>query len=111
MRRSPTRIFSADVADEVANLAWNRRAPGLASPDLPRPEEAKCVAVPENDCFGLNDHQRRTPVRPHAGEPDPQKTVSSLQPGALLRGALKDTDLMPERNILQLQRSAAFQDG
>src|SRR4051794_7089964 len=60
---------------------------------------------------GLTITSDERQVRPHAGEPDPQKTVSSLQPGALLRGALKDTDLMPERNILQLQRSAAFQDG
>ena len=34
-----------------------------------------------------------------------------MQARALLRGALKDADLMPECNILQLQRSAGFQDG
>ena len=110
-RRSPTRIFSAHAADEFANLAWDRRTPGPASPDFPRPEEAKCVAVPRNDCFGLDDDERRTPVRPDAGKPDPQDAVGCMQLRALLRGALKDADLMPQCYILQLQRSAGFQDG
>jgi hypothetical protein len=32
-----------------------------------------------------------------------------MQLRALLRGALKNTDLMPERNILQLQRRVRLQ--
>src|SRR4051812_34481799 len=79
--------------------------PALPFTDLPRPEEAKCVAVPRNDCFGLDDDQRRTPVLPDAGQPDPQETVGSLEPWALLRGALKDVDLMPQCNVLELQCS------
>ena len=67
--------------------------------------------MPGDDCFGLDDDQRRTPVRPDAGEPDPQESVGCLQPRALLCGALKNADLVPECNILQLQRSAGFQDG
>jgi hypothetical protein len=55
--RSPTRIFSADVADEVTNLAWDGRSPGLATSNLPRPEQAKCFAMPGNYGFGLDDHQ------------------------------------------------------
>src|SRR5919106_2642972 len=109
-RRTPARILFAHAADEIPNIMWDRRPPSLASPNLPRPEEAKCVAVPGNDCFGLDNDQRRSPVRPDAGQPDPQETVGWLQPWALLRGALQDADLMPERNILQLQRSAGFQD-
>ncbi|MBC8167883.1 MAG: hypothetical protein H7Y20_18695 [Bryobacteraceae bacterium] len=34
-----------------------------------------------------------------------------MQVRALLRGALKDADLTPQRNILQLQRSAGLQHG
>ena len=40
-RRTPTRVFLAHASDEVANVAGDRRAPGLASPDLPRPEKGK----------------------------------------------------------------------
>src|SRR4051794_18598116 len=65
-RRSPTRIFSAQAADEVADFAWDRRPPGLASPDLPRPEKAKCLAVPSDYSFRLHDNERRTPICPHA---------------------------------------------
>ena len=112
MRGAPQPGFSlVRAADEVANLAWDGWTPGLASPNLPRPEEAKCVAVPGNDCFGFDDDQRRTPVRPDAGETDPQETVGCVQLRALLRRALKHADLMPQDNILQLQRSAGFQDG
>ena len=70
-------------ADEVANVAWDRRAPRLAPPDLPRPEEAKCVAVPRNNCFGLHEDQRRTPIRPYAGEPNPQQPVGRVQAAAV----------------------------
>jgi hypothetical protein len=48
-RRSSTRIFSADAANQVANLTWDRRTAWLASPDS-RPEEAKCAGVPGNSC-------------------------------------------------------------
>src|SRR4051794_39181776 len=107
-RRAPARILVAHAPDEIPNIVRDRWPPSLASADLPRPEEAQRLAVPGNDCFGLDNDQRRTPLRPHAGEPDPQKTVNCLQPWALCRGALKNADLMPERNILQLQRCARF---
>lgn len=55
--RSPTRIFSADVADEVTNLAWDGQSPWLALPNHQRPAQAKCIAMPGNDGFGLDDHQ------------------------------------------------------
>src|SRR4051794_34781804 len=41
--RSPTRILSAHVADEVTDLAWDSRSPGFAVSNLPRPEQPKCI--------------------------------------------------------------------
>jgi hypothetical protein len=55
-RRAPARIVFAHAPDESANLGWNRRPTGFASPDLPCPEEAKRVAVPGNDGFRLDDY-------------------------------------------------------
>lgn len=63
--------------------------PWLASPDLPRPEEAQPVAGSGTNCFGLDDDQRRTPVRRHARQLDPKESVGCVQMRALLRGALK----------------------
>ena len=109
MRGAPQAgIFSADAADEVANLAWDGRTPRLAPPNLPRPEEVKCVAVPRNNCFRLHEDQRRTPTWPHAGQPNPQESVGCVQLRPFLRGASKHAKLMAECNILQLKRSAVF---
>src|SRR4051794_12137367 len=66
VRRAPAWILFAHAADEVADFAWDRRPPGLASPDLPRPEKAKCLAVPGDYSFRLHDHERRAPICPHA---------------------------------------------
>ena len=95
-RRAPARIVIAHLPNEGTNLGWNRWPARLASPNLPRPENAKRIAVPGNDGFGLDDDQRRTPVRPDAGQPNPQKTIGCLQGRAFLRGALKHADLMPK---------------
>jgi hypothetical protein len=43
-RRSSTRIFSADAANQVANLTWDRRTAWLASPDSRPEEEMRCSA-------------------------------------------------------------------
>lgn len=108
-RRSPAWVLFAHATDQIANFARDRRAARLAAADLPRPEEAKRLAVPGNDRFWLDDDQRRTPVCPNAGQPNPQESVSCVQRRALLRRALKNPDLMPECNIFELQRSAGFQ--
>jgi hypothetical protein len=108
-RRPPAWVLFAHAADQIANFAWDRRAARLAAADLPRPEEAKRLAVPGNDCFRLHDNERRTPTCPNAGQPNPQESVSCVQRRALPRRALENPDLMPECNILELQRSASFQ--
>ena len=77
-RRAPARILFAHATNEIPDIMRDRRASGLASPNLPCPEEAKCIAVPANDCFGLDNDQRRTPVRPDAGQPDLQETVGCM---------------------------------
>src|SRR4051812_47527310 len=74
-RCAPTRILVAHAADQIANFARDHRAARLTPPDLPRPEKAKRLALPTNHCLGLHDDQRRAPIRPGAGEPNPQEPV------------------------------------
>jgi hypothetical protein len=109
MRGAPQPGFSLLIAaDENAGFAWDRRPPGLASPDVPRPEKAKCLAVPGDYGFRLHDSERRAPICPHARQPNPQESVRCVQLRALLRRPLKDADLMAERHVLQLQSGARF---
>ena len=77
-RRAPARILFAHVTNEIPDIVRDCRPPRLASPDLPCPEKAKCLAVPANECFRLDNDQRRTPVPPDAGQPDPQETVGCM---------------------------------
>jgi hypothetical protein len=59
------------------NLGWDRRAPDLAALNLPRPEEAERLSLPANDSVRLDDDQRRTPIRPHAGTAKTHKSRST----------------------------------
>jgi hypothetical protein len=55
-------------------------------------------------------HQsRRTPVYLEVREPDPEQAIGGMQPWTLLSGALQDPNLVAEREVLQLQSGAAFQ--
>ena len=65
----------------------------------------RCQAMTVSGLTIVSDERQSCP---HAGEPDPQESVRCVQLRALVRGALKDTDLVAERNVLQLQRSAGF---
>ena len=69
---TPRRILSAHLADQISDLTGNDRSSRLAVPHLPGPEKTKALAMPGDDCFGLDDGQRRAPVAPDAGEPDPK---------------------------------------
>ena len=62
--------------------------------------------MPIKDCGGFDDEDPGLPILPDRTEPCPQKTVRrrQLRP---LNGALKDSDLVAQRENLQLQRSTA----
>ena len=68
---TPTGILSAHLPDQFSDLTGNDRSTRLAMPHLPGPEQAKAGTMPGNDCFWLDDGQRRAPSAPDVGEPDP----------------------------------------
>src|SRR6266849_3191126 len=74
-------------------------------PDLPGPEETKSLAMPGERRRGLDDVQRRAPVAPDPGEQHPKQTVGGSQLRPFPGRALKDTDLVPESHVLQLQHT------
>src|ERR1700694_5908088 len=63
---TPSGVFAAHPADQVADFAGKRGSSRLAPPNPPRPEETEPPAMPGNDRLGLNDGQRRAPVAPNA---------------------------------------------
>src|SRR5215467_11986651 len=66
-RCTPDGILPAHPADQVPNLARDRRPSGLSVPYLPRPKQAKTFAMPDHNRFRLDEHQRRAPMAPDAG--------------------------------------------
>jgi hypothetical protein len=62
--------------------------------------------MPADDRFGLDDDERRTPLRPDLREPDPQQPVEARQPKSTPMRSFKDLELMPERENLELQDRA-----
>ena len=107
---TPTGILPAHPADQISDLARNDGSSRLAAPYLPGPEQAKALAMPGHDRLGLDDGQRRTPVAPDAGQPDPQQAVRWGQPGPFSRGPLKHADLVAQSQVLQLEGSARTED-
>ena len=68
---TPTGILPAHLADQISDLERNDRSSGMAAPHLPGPEQTKAGTMPGNHRFWLDDGQRRAPVPPEAGQPDP----------------------------------------
>ena len=66
-RCTPSGILPAHSADQVPNLARDRRPSALAVPYLPSPKQAEAFAMPGDNRFGLDKHQRRAPTAPDAG--------------------------------------------
>jgi hypothetical protein len=102
---TPKWILSAHFDDQISHLTGNDRSSRLAMPHLPGPEQAKAGTMPGNDCFRLDDGNRRAPIAPEAGQTDPQQAVPRGQFRAFCSGPLKHADLVAQSQILQ--RSAA----
>ncbi len=74
-RCAPERIRAAHPAQEGPDLRvepWPARAAASA---LPVPVVLEPLSVPANDRFGLNDHQRSSPVAPSAPQESPESSI------------------------------------
>jgi hypothetical protein len=78
-RSSPQWVLPTHAPNELAHFFRNYRSATFATATLPRPEQAKSLAMPANDCFGPYDHQRASPFRPSLGKPSPKPTIRRAQ--------------------------------
>ena len=65
--------------------------------------------MPLDDRFGLDDGQRRSPVGPEPGKPDPEDSVTGPQLGAF-DGVLVDGHLLSQCEVLGGQTEPADQE-
>ena len=77
--RTPQGILSAHPADQMSDLAGNKRPSRLSATHLPGPEQAKAGTMPGNDRFWLDEGERRAPATPEARQTDPQQAVGRGQ--------------------------------
>ena len=82
---SPERICQTHLANQLPNFPIDRGPTRFALPTLPLPIPTEPSSMPGDHRFGLYDKQRRAPLRPEAGEPNPEQSVHGVQtkPAAL----------------------------
>ncbi len=107
--RAPERILTGHAAYQVSECALDTRASRFPAPRLPSPVELEAPLVPFDDCFGLDDSQRRSPVGPEPGKQDPEEAVSGPQLRAF-DGLLVDGNLLSQRQILGGQAEPGYQE-
>lgn len=73
-RRAPPRVGASHVANEAAEVRVLLGA-SKRHTRLPAPKETKALAVPADDCLGLDDEEDAAPTRPGLGEAGPEGSV------------------------------------
>ena len=89
---------------QIANLARNARSAGLPPPNLPGPEQAKTFAVPADHRLWLTIANAKSQSLQIRERSNPQHPVGWGQAWSFIGRALNDTDLVSEREDLQLRR-------
>ncbi len=100
-------------------LAWHiwRMSASTARGILGRPglrgrlfhREPTPASMPPEDRVGLDDDERSAPSRPQVTKPRPEQPIDWPQPQAPTRPSLQDRQLMPQCDVLDLERRLALQ--
>ena len=104
-RGTPQRIRRGQLLDQRADIVRHCWAAGTMSALLP-PEQSKAAPMPCEDSRRLHDKERRAPCAPSVRQPHPQHAVNGRQAKAWTAGAIREGQLMPQREDLQMQRRA-----
>ncbi len=107
--RSPAGIGLRHPAYELPNFGGDCRSPVGLPPTLPGPVQPEPFSVPPDDRLGLHDGERVSPVLPDLGQEHPEESIAVLQAGPF-GGALKDRNLLSEREILKGELAVGSQD-
>ncbi len=76
---APQRVLAAHSLDEFAYFLRGQRATRHSVAGLPFPEQAKPLAVPADDCLGLDDDKGVLPAWPQTGKEDPEHAVERMK--------------------------------
>jgi hypothetical protein len=93
-RRAPTRVRLRYRANQRPDVGGHGRSPDTA-PAFPHPPQPEAPSVPGDDGLRLDDHQRRSPPNPDAGDHGPKAPVYLGEPQASPSGALQHLELVP----------------
>ncbi len=101
--RSPPCLVTVS-ANDISNLPRDRRSPAATPARLPGPEQSEAFAMPADDCFRLDDHQGTAPIRPKAGDQDPEPTIGWMQSWSG-RLPVQHGQLLAHRQALEIRGS------
>src|SRR5208337_570561 len=103
----PVRVRGTHPSDQLANLQVDNRPSRLTVPTFPSPIPAESPALPGDYGFGLDDEQRRAPVRPEARRPSPRTQVPGFKTKPATLGALQNVQLLAQGKVFQLPRPSS----
>ncbi len=98
-RRTPERVLTAHLPDQVAHVIRNRRPPGPPSRS-PAPVQAEATAMPAHQRLGLEDHRGLDHGWEPTVQPDEDQPVATLQSNPSRDGSLQNEQLVPEKEEL-----------
>ena len=107
-RRSPSYVLTAHAPDQSTDLCVDFRTAGLAS-RFPSPVELKTVAVPANNCLGLDDHETGSQVCPEPRQPNPEDPVTPPKSRAFHR-TLEDAELVAKSQYIRGKRCTSEEE-
>src|ERR1035437_2731364 len=95
--RTPERVGTAHLADQIPNLAIHCWPSGSRTPS---PKQAEALTVPLDDGGRLDQHHHLQTARPQSVEQDPEQAVESKQLGPTRPLAAKNVQLMTQGEVL-----------
>jgi hypothetical protein len=100
-RRSPSRVLSNHLEDQLANLFGDPPSPDLLTNSGDQfPIQTEPRSVPTDDSFGRDDNENLFPSRPESTNRDPEEPVDECQAWPRMP-TFQDRELLAEREILQ----------
>ncbi len=107
-RRSPQRIGSAHVPDQLPHLQGNTRPTGPTFPTLPSPIASEPSPVPPDNGLRFHDDEHVVPVRPDSAQQHPEAAIEISEPRPF-HGTLEDGELLAKGEILKRQRATRLE--
>ncbi len=108
-RHAPRAVFLRHPTDQRDDLWLDTRPAALIEPRLPTPEQLEPLSMPSDHRVRIHDGQARAPAVPDTGQQHLKHSVRSPELRALV-ATLKDSELLPEGQVLQGQSGTAFEE-